>query len=190
MTDIAHLGPVELFTPKVEESLRFFVETMGMEIEHEQGPSHVPARLGRLPAVVAEADRIGHLGDGCARPARVEPRGAEAARRAGRGDGTRDRLERRRSQPRPELPLHRSRRARLRALLRLRALQPAAAPDPVVEERARAATRAAAAPSSASTTSTSSLPTSAPTATSASTCSATGCTSGSSSTTAARPAHG
>ena len=39
MNDIAHLGPVEMFTPKGEASLRFFVETMGMEIEHQEGAS-------------------------------------------------------------------------------------------------------------------------------------------------------
>jgi catechol 2,3-dioxygenase len=37
VSDIAHLGPVELFTPKGDESLRFFVDVMGMEIEHEDG---------------------------------------------------------------------------------------------------------------------------------------------------------
>ena len=35
MNDIAHLGPVELFTPTGEESLRFFVDVLGMEIEHQ-----------------------------------------------------------------------------------------------------------------------------------------------------------
>jgi catechol 2,3-dioxygenase len=39
MTDIAHLGPVEMFTPEPQASLQFFVDTMGMEIEHEQGDS-------------------------------------------------------------------------------------------------------------------------------------------------------
>lgn len=39
MSDLAHLGPVEMFTPRNEESLAFFVDTMGMEIVHEQGPS-------------------------------------------------------------------------------------------------------------------------------------------------------
>jgi catechol 2,3-dioxygenase len=39
MTEIAHLGPVELFTPKGEESLRFFVEVMGMEVEAQDGPA-------------------------------------------------------------------------------------------------------------------------------------------------------
>jgi catechol 2,3 dioxygenase len=36
MTDIAHLGPVELLTPRAEASLDFFVEVMGMEIEGHQ----------------------------------------------------------------------------------------------------------------------------------------------------------
>jgi catechol 2,3 dioxygenase len=39
VSELAHLGPVELFTPKGEESLRFFFDTMGMEIEHEEGGS-------------------------------------------------------------------------------------------------------------------------------------------------------
>ncbi|HET8673853.1 MAG TPA: VOC family protein [Thermoleophilaceae bacterium] len=39
MTEIAHLGPVEMLTPRGEESLRFFVDVMGMEIEAEDGPS-------------------------------------------------------------------------------------------------------------------------------------------------------
>jgi catechol 2,3-dioxygenase len=40
MSDLAHLGPVELLTPKSEESLRFFVDVMGMEIEGQEGPSY------------------------------------------------------------------------------------------------------------------------------------------------------
>jgi catechol 2,3-dioxygenase len=39
VSDIAHLGPVELYTPKGEESLRFFVDAMGMEIEAQDGPA-------------------------------------------------------------------------------------------------------------------------------------------------------
>jgi len=37
VSDIAHLGPVELFTPAGDESLRFFVDVMGMEVEHTDG---------------------------------------------------------------------------------------------------------------------------------------------------------
>jgi len=39
LTEIAHLGPVEMLTPRGEESLRFFVDVMGMEIEAEDGAS-------------------------------------------------------------------------------------------------------------------------------------------------------
>jgi catechol 2,3-dioxygenase len=37
--DIAHLGPVELLTPKPQQSLDFFYEVLGMEIEHRSGQS-------------------------------------------------------------------------------------------------------------------------------------------------------
>jgi catechol 2,3-dioxygenase len=37
--DVAHLGPVELLTPKAEESLHFFHQVLGMEIEHREGQS-------------------------------------------------------------------------------------------------------------------------------------------------------
>jgi catechol 2,3-dioxygenase len=36
VSEIAHLGPVELLTPKGEESLRFFVDVLGMEEEHRE----------------------------------------------------------------------------------------------------------------------------------------------------------
>ncbi len=39
MTDIAHLGPVELLTPDAEGSLFFFTEVLGMEIEGREGAS-------------------------------------------------------------------------------------------------------------------------------------------------------
>jgi catechol 2,3 dioxygenase len=37
--DLAHIGHVELLTPRPEESLRFFVDVMGMEVEATQGQS-------------------------------------------------------------------------------------------------------------------------------------------------------
>jgi catechol 2,3-dioxygenase-like lactoylglutathione lyase family enzyme len=37
--DIAHLGHVEMLTPKPEESLRFFVEVMGMTESGRRGDS-------------------------------------------------------------------------------------------------------------------------------------------------------
>ena len=39
MTDLAHIGHAELLTPKPEESLRFFVDVLGMEIEAQDGGS-------------------------------------------------------------------------------------------------------------------------------------------------------
>jgi catechol 2,3-dioxygenase len=39
VSDIAHLGPVEMFTPRHEASLAFFVEVMGMEVAGEAGAS-------------------------------------------------------------------------------------------------------------------------------------------------------
>ncbi len=39
MSDIAHLGPAELLTPRAQESLEFFVDVLGMEIEAREGQS-------------------------------------------------------------------------------------------------------------------------------------------------------
>jgi catechol 2,3-dioxygenase len=39
MSELAHLGPVELLTPTGEASLRFFVDVMGLEIEAQEGRS-------------------------------------------------------------------------------------------------------------------------------------------------------
>jgi catechol 2,3-dioxygenase len=39
MSDIAHLGPVELLTPKAQESLEFFTDVFGMEIEGREAQS-------------------------------------------------------------------------------------------------------------------------------------------------------
>ena len=37
--DVARIGHAELLTPKPEESLRFFVDVLGMEVEAREGPS-------------------------------------------------------------------------------------------------------------------------------------------------------
>ena len=39
ITDIAHLGHLEMFTPKPEESLRFFTDIMGMTESGREGDS-------------------------------------------------------------------------------------------------------------------------------------------------------
>ena len=41
--DIAHLGHLEMLTPKFEESRKFFIDVMGMTQSGEKGD-----RLGRL----------------------------------------------------------------------------------------------------------------------------------------------
>ena len=95
VSDLAHLGPVEMFTPKGEESLRFFVETMGMEVEHQAGPSTYLRGWGdyqRWSLKLTESDTLGHGRPG---PARVEPGGAGAAGGGGAGDRPRHRLDRR-----------------------------------------------------------------------------------------------
>ena len=37
INDLAHIGHAELLTPFPEESLRFFVDVFGMEIEEREG---------------------------------------------------------------------------------------------------------------------------------------------------------
>ena len=37
--DLAHLGHMELLTPKADESLKFFVDIMGMTVSGEKGES-------------------------------------------------------------------------------------------------------------------------------------------------------
>jgi catechol 2,3-dioxygenase len=39
MSELAHLGPVEIFTPRFDASLSFFVDILGMDVEAQAGPS-------------------------------------------------------------------------------------------------------------------------------------------------------
>ena len=55
--DIAHLGPVELLTPKPAGEPRLLHRDDGHGGPAPGGPVGLPARLGRLPDLVAEADR-------------------------------------------------------------------------------------------------------------------------------------
>ena len=59
--DVAHLGHLELLTPKPEESLRFFVDVLGMTESGRQGRVGLSAGLGRLRALLAQADGLEHL---------------------------------------------------------------------------------------------------------------------------------
>ena len=134
MSDIAHLGPVELLTPKGEESLRFFVDVMGMEIEHEDGASTYLRGWGDYQPwslKLTESRPRAWACSACARGARRRSSAASPpSRRPGLGEGWVDG-----DRGRGRLPLPRPRRPPLRALLRVRALRPAAPPAPGAQER-------------------------------------------------------
>jgi catechol 2,3-dioxygenase len=64
--DVAHIGHAELLTPRPDESLRFFVEVLGMEVEASQGESVFLRGWGdyqRYCLKLTEAPRsgLGHL---------------------------------------------------------------------------------------------------------------------------------
>ncbi|HEX3804270.1 MAG TPA: VOC family protein [Solirubrobacteraceae bacterium] len=65
--DIAHLGPAELFTPKPQESLEFFTEMMGMEVQHRAGQSVYlrgwdDYQIWSLKLTEAETSGLGYCG--------------------------------------------------------------------------------------------------------------------------------
>ena len=185
MSEIAHLGPVELLTPKGEESLRFFVDVMGMEIEHEDGASAYLRGWGdyqpwSLKLTESSTSGMGVLGLRAWSPEALERRVA-AVEATGLGEGWVDGHAASASATPTVTASSSTTSASATTLL------PTCAPR---SRTTPAATPGAAARSSGSTTSTSWPPTSAPTATSASTRSATASTSASSSTTAPRPAPG
>ena len=101
--DIAHLGHLELLTPRPDESLRFFVDVMGMTESGRAGDSvylrgwddyerYSSSSRARTPR---------HGPHGLPHP---QPAGAGAARPGPRRVRLRCRLERRRSRPGPDLP--------------------------------------------------------------------------------------
>jgi catechol 2,3-dioxygenase len=94
VSEIAHLGPVELFTPKGEESLRFFVDVMGLEIEGQKGRSTYLRGWGdyqRWSLKLTESDTsgMGVLGIRAWSPDALERRVA-AVQDAGLGEGWTD----------------------------------------------------------------------------------------------------
>ena len=78
--DVARIAHAELLTPKPEESLRFFVDVLGLEEEAREA-GRLPARLGGLPAVQPEAHGVPAAGTRPRRPPRLEPVGARPAGR-------------------------------------------------------------------------------------------------------------
>ena len=94
MSEIAHLGPVELLTPRAQESLDFFADVLGMEVEATEGRSVYLRGWGdyqRFSLKLTEAATSGMavLGLRAASPAALERRVA-AVEAAGLGEGWSD----------------------------------------------------------------------------------------------------
>ena len=89
--DVAHIGHAELLTPKPEESLRFFEEVLGMEVEAREGQSVFLRGWGdyqRYSLKLTEAERAG-LGHMAMRAWSAEAldRRVQAIEASGRGEG-------------------------------------------------------------------------------------------------------
>ena len=94
MSEIAHLGPVEMYTPKGEESLAFFVDVMGMEIEAQDGPATYLRGWGdyqrwSLKLIASDTSGMGVLGLRAWSPEALERRVA-AIEATGLGEGWSD----------------------------------------------------------------------------------------------------
>jgi catechol 2,3-dioxygenase len=94
MSELAHLGPIELLTPTGEASLRFFVDVMGLEIEAREGRSAYLRGWGdyqRWSLKLTESDTSGmaYLGLRASSPEAFERRVA-AVEAAGLGIGRTD----------------------------------------------------------------------------------------------------
>jgi catechol 2,3-dioxygenase len=91
MQEVAHLGHVELFTPRPDESLHFFKEVLGMEETVRQGQSVYLRAWGdydRHTLKITESQRagLGHVGWRTVSPQALERR-AMAIREWGAGKG-------------------------------------------------------------------------------------------------------
>ena len=92
--DLAAIGHAELLTPRAEESLRFFVEVLGMEIEASEGQSVFLRGWGDyqrygLKLTESESSGLGHLALRAWSPAALERRVA-AIEASGLGEGWSD----------------------------------------------------------------------------------------------------
>ena len=108
--DVARIGHAELLTPKPEESLRFFVDVLGMEEEAREGQSVYLRGWGdylRYSLKLTESRRrgLGHVALRAWSPEALERRVA-----AIEADRPRPRLDRRRRRARSGLPLRGPRR--------------------------------------------------------------------------------
>lgn len=77
--DVAHLSHVELFTPRPEESLRFFTDVLSLQVVAQQGQSVFLRGYGdyehfSLALTEAPAAGLGHAAFRCTSPAALERR--------------------------------------------------------------------------------------------------------------------
>ena len=89
--DIAHLGAVELLTPKLDRSLWYFKDVLGMEVVHASGASIYLRGYGDYAASTLKLTGATHAGVGCiswraASPAALERR-VQAIEATGLGVG-------------------------------------------------------------------------------------------------------
>ena len=89
--DIAHLGHVELLTPKPNESLWYFTDILGMEVVHKEGQSAYLRAYGDYAATTlklteSDAAGVGHIAWRAVSPQALERR-AEAIEATGLGVG-------------------------------------------------------------------------------------------------------
>ncbi|MBV5335637.1 VOC family protein, partial [bacterium] len=87
--DIAHLGAVELYTPKLEESVWYFRDLLGMEVVHRAGESVYLRGYGDYAPAPLKLTAAGKPGVGCIAWRTVGPQALErrvaALEAAGRG---------------------------------------------------------------------------------------------------------
>ena len=89
--DVAHLGSVELFTPKSERTLWYFRDLLGMEVVHQEGDAHYLRGYGDYAAATLKISAAKGAGVGCiawraASPAALDRR-VHAIEAAGLGLG-------------------------------------------------------------------------------------------------------
>ena len=63
--DVAHLGCVELFTPKPERTLWYFRDLLGMEVVHREGEAHYLRGYGDYAAATLNVSAAKAPGVGC-----------------------------------------------------------------------------------------------------------------------------
>lgn len=77
LKDVAHLGAVELFTPKLEESVWYFRDLLGMELVHRTGDSAYLRGYGDYASAPLKLTAAGKPGVGCVAWRTVSPQALE-----------------------------------------------------------------------------------------------------------------